>query len=111
MSDLITWTTAEVTVQVEEADLSSSQCYVTISQRTKSGSLVSSVTEEATVVYDGTHSYVTASFTQAQTGTFTEGRAEVMVNAVDEDGTRPATDPMEIRVGRNLIEEELEWQA
>lgn len=107
MADVITWTTPTLTEAVEGVDLTDMDLYITVQQMSPSGSLRARLTASAEGEYDGTDTYVTATFTQGQTGQLRKGRASVMVNAVG-DGERYATDPIDIDVDLNEIPEALE---
>lgn len=102
MADVITWTTPTLTEAVEGVDLTDMDLYITVAQISPSGSLRSRLTAQAEGEYDGTDTYVTATFTQEQTGQLRKGRAQVMVNAVGND-VRYATEPIEIMVEPNAI--------
>ena len=110
MADIITWTTPTITEAVEGVDLTDMDLYITVEQIAPSGSIRARLTADATGQYDGTDTYVTATFTQAQTGQLHKGSATVMVNAVG-DGERYATDPIEVDVALNAIPEEVTYGA
>lgn len=102
MADIITWTTPTLTEAVEGVDLTDMDLYVTVEQMSPSGSLRARLTAQAEGEYDGTDTYVTATYTQEQTGQLRKGKATVMVNAVGDD-TRYATDPIEVMVELNAM--------
>ena len=106
MADLIAWTTPTITKAFDGIDLTGYTGYLTIEQTSPSGSLRARLTSNATVTYDGETSYVTADFTQAQTGQLHKGRASVMVN-VTKDGKRYASDSIDVMVALNEIPEEV----
>lgn len=103
---MINYTTPTITLTVEDADLTSSDVYVTMAQGdtelTKSGS-------ELNVSYDGTDTTITFTLTQTESATFNYNRSvQVQVNFINTLGVRDATSIATIEVMKNLLDEELE---
>ena len=102
---MINYTTPTITLEVEGADLTSQDTYVTIVQGsielTKKGS-------DLTISYDSTKevSIIVFSLTQEESAQFAFSRsAQLQVNFINASGVRDATNIAQIDVLKNLLDE------
>lgn len=108
---MITYTTPTETFTIRGINLTSMRVSVTFKQLPmvhKTTPIMLTVTNP-TVTYANGASIVTVKLTQAQTASFVEGKAKVMVNWIGSDGTRNATNPKEIDVTANFLQEVLTY--
>lgn len=106
---MINYTTPSITLEVEGADLTTQDVYVTIVQGsielTKKGT-------DLTISYDSQKDISTIVFTLTQTESasfaFNKG-AKLQVNFINSSGVRDATNIAEIGVLKNLLDKEISY--
>lgn len=92
------YTTPTHRLRVKGVDLTGYDVLVTYRQR-ENGVTVKNPAME----YDGTDTLLTVPMTQLQTGGFTNGRAEVQVNIIDQSGYRAASNILLVALRDNLL--------
>lgn len=103
---IINYTTASIPLTVEGVDLSSQDVYVTLEQ----GSIELTKTGLDLIITTETHGQETDTdivftLTQAETAMFNHDKSVmIMVNWINESGTRDATEIKNISVMRNLLD-------
>ena len=99
----IQYTDTPFTFTVQNVDLTSvTHPYVTYEQ-----GYVKVVIDDPTII-DATH--FTVILTQAQSGQFKEGSAEVNLNWFDSNGLRHATKPKPVTIERNLLNRVIHYE-
>lgn len=108
---MITYTTPTETFTIRGINLTAMNVSVTYKQlqMTHKTTPIVLTINNPTVTYSNGASVVTVKLTQAQTASFVEGTAKVMVNWIGSDGTRNATKPKEIDVTANFLQEVLTY--
>ena len=104
---MINYTTPTITLEVENADLTGQDVYVTLEQTgvelTKSG-------EDLTITTQGDNTIIVFALTQVESAYFDYGKkAQVQVNFINSDGLRDATNIAQISVFKNLLDKEIEY--
>jgi hypothetical protein len=111
---MITYTTPSLTLEVKGVDISSCNIYVSFKQSgikkiVKKGSDLNVRTETEDT---NTNTFISFILTQEETGKLSyNSDVFVMVNWIDQNGIRRATDEQRINVDRNQIEEVIEYEG
>ena len=101
----IRYTTDVMTITLRGLDLTGYKVLVTVQQGSANAVTITNPTR---VVEDGnTTLYV--SMTQQQSGRLSAGRAKMQVNWINSNGTRGATDVIDVIVGENLVPEVISY--
>ena len=104
---MINYTTPTITLTIKNADITSSQAYVTLKQSRRK---LTKGHEDLTVTKDGNDTKITFGLSQEESASFDYGTAvNVQVNWITSAGVRGATQIKKIPVMRNLLDEVKEY--
>lgn len=98
---MIPYTTPQLALTVEDADLTGCDVYVSI----YAGTNITKKGEDVTATLVGNDTLLLTRLTQAESGRLRKGGCKIQVNWIDENGHRDATEQAEIEVGSNLLQE------